>query len=123
MKFNIDHVNINVTDIERSVEFYKKALGLELVRRHDAEDGSFALAFVGGGAGGINIELTWLRDKDGPYELGDNETHIAFRAADYDAAHALHAEMGAICFENAAMGLYFIEDPDGYWIEIFPEKR
>ncbi len=123
MNFRIDHNNINVTDLDKSVAFYKKALGLKEVRRKDAKDGSFTLVFMGDGITDHKIELTWLRDKEGPYNLGDNESHIAFKVDDYDAAYALHKEMGCICYENKAMGLYFIEDPDGYWIEIIPEKR
>lgn len=123
MNFRIDHNNINVTDLDKSVAFYKKALGLKEVRRKDAKDGSFTLVFMGDGITDHKIELTWLRDKEGPYNLGDNESHIAFKVDDYDVAYALHKEMGCICYENKAMGLYFIEDPDGYWIEIIPEKR
>jgi len=123
MDFRIDHVNINVTDLKKSLDFYEKALGLKLIRRNDSEDGSFALAFIGDGKSGFVIELTWLRDKDGPYELGDNETHIAFCPSDYNEAYKLHKQMGVICYENKSMGLYFIEDPDGYWLEIFPERN
>ncbi|NLM73365.1 MAG: lactoylglutathione lyase [Clostridiaceae bacterium] len=123
MKFRIDHNNINVTDLEKSVAFYQKALGLQEIRRKEAKDGSFTLVFMGDGITNHKIELTWLRDKEGPYNLGDNESHIAFIVDDFDAAYALHKEMGCICYENKAMGLYFIEDPDGYWIEIIPEKR
>lgn len=68
------------------------------------------------------LELTWLRDMDRPYELGDNEIHLAFEVDDFDAALAKHKEMGCVCFENPAMGIYFIEDPDGYWLEIVPAK-
>ena len=50
------------------------------------------------------------------------EFHLAFQTDDFEAAHALHAEMGCICFENEAMGIYFIQDPDGYWLEIVPAK-
>jgi len=114
---------MNVLDLEKSLAFYKKALGLDLVRRHKADDGSFELAFISDGSSSHQLELTWLRDKDTPYELGDNESHIAVVADDYEAAHSLHDEMGCICFENTAMGLHFIEDPDGYWIEIIPGKR
>lgn len=123
MKFRIDHNNINVTDLEKSVAFYQKALGLQEIRRKEAKDGSFTLVFMGDGITNHKIELTWLRDKEGPYNLGDNESHIAFIVDDFDAAYALHKDMGCICYENKAMGLYFIEDPDGYWIEIIPEKR
>ena len=66
------------------------------------------------------LELTWLRDWDRPNNLGDNEFHLAFKVDDYDAAHAKHKEMGCICFENEAMGIYFISDPDNYWLEVIP---
>ncbi len=123
MKFRIVHNNINVKDLERSVEFYGKALGLAVTSRNRAADGSFQLVFLGDGSTGHAIELTWLRDKEGPYDLGDNESHIAFKVDDFDKAFRLHQEMGCIVYENKAMGLYFIEDPDGYWLEILPEKR
>ncbi|NLB78942.1 MAG: lactoylglutathione lyase [Clostridiaceae bacterium] len=123
MNFKIDHYNINIMDLEKSLAFYKNALGLKEVRRKNAEDGSFILAFLGDSSTSQRIELTWLRDKEGKYELGDNESHIAFITDDYEAAYKLHKEMGCICYENKGMGIYFIEDPDGYWIEIIPAKR
>ena len=122
MKFVLAHTNINVLDLDRSLAFYQRALGMELVKRHKSSDESFELAFISDSASAHQIELTWLRDKDSPYELGDNETHIAFTVDDYESAHALHAEMDCICYENHAMGLYFIEDPDGYWLEIIPSR-
>ncbi len=123
MNFKIDHYNINIMDLEKSLAFYKNALGLKEVRRKNAEDGSFILAFLGDSSTSQRIELTWLRDKEGKYELGDNESHIAFITDDYEAAYKLHKEMGCICYENKGMGIYFIKDPDGYWIEIIPAKR
>ena len=123
MKFTLSHTNINVLDMEKSLAFYKAALGMDVVRRTKADDGSFELAFISDGSSSHNLELTWLQSKDSPYELGDNESHIAFAVDDYDAAYALHKEMGCICYENTSMGLYFIEDPDGYWIEIMPANR
>ena len=123
MNFTLVHTNINVLDLDRSLAFYQKALGMELIRRHKTSDESFELAFISDSTSTHQIELTWLRDKDMPYDLGDNETHIAFIVDDYEAAHALHNEMGCICYENTAMGLYFIEDPDGYWLEIISIKR
>ena len=122
MKFTMVHSNLNVLDMEKSLAFYKKALGLDLVRQKQSDDGSFVLSFISDGTSSCQIELTWLRDRDTPYELGDNESHICFVADDYDAAHALHEEMGCICYENKGMGLYFIEDPDGYWLEIVPQR-
>ena len=123
MKFTMSHTNINVIDIEKSLAFYKAALGLEVVKQKKADDGSYELVFISDGSSSYQLELTWLRDKDTPYELGDNESHIAFVVDDYDAAYALHKEIGCICYENTSMGLYFIEDPDGYWLEIIPMKR
>ena len=123
MKFTFNHTNLNVCDLDRSIAFYREALGLEPVRMHESGDGSFKLAFLSDGESCYQLELTWLKDHaDTPYELGENETHMCFTAEDYDAAHALHEKMGCICYENTAMGLYFIEDPDGYWFEIVRKK-
>ena len=122
MKFKLAHTNFNVMDLERSIAFYEQALGLKVVRRKKADDGHFELAFLRDAEGRYQLELTWLRDRTEPYDLGDNETHVCFHTDDYDAAHALHAEMGCICFENEAMGLYFIHDPDDYWLEIVPQR-
>jgi len=122
MAFTFAHNNINVGDIEKSFRFYQKALGLTEARRKEAEDGSFTLVFLTDGRAPHLLELTWLRDHPEPYDLGENESHLAFIADDYDAAHALHSEMGCICYENKAMGIYFIEDPDGYWVEILPKR-
>jgi lactoylglutathione lyase len=121
MKFRYYHCNINVFDLEKSIAFYEKALGLTVAKRNKASDGSYEIVFMTDGE--KNIELTWLRDKKEPYNLGDNESHIAFQVDDYEAAHALHQEMGCICYENERMGLYFISDPDGYWLEILPADR
>ncbi len=112
------HQNFNVLDLERSIQFYQTNLGLHVESRKQAEDGRFEIAFLGDGATAFKLELTWLRDWENPYELGDNEIHLAVRVPDYDVAHAFHREQDVICYENEAMGLYFIEDPDGYWIEI-----
>jgi len=123
MKFTFAHNNINVLNLGRSLAFYKDALGLEEVRRKEAKDGSYILVYLGDGRTPHQLELTWLRDRKEPYDLGDNEIHLAFTVDDYDAALAKHKEMGVVCFDNTAMGIYFIEDPDGYWLEVVPEKR
>ncbi|HIY11052.1 MAG TPA: VOC family protein [Candidatus Anaerofilum excrementigallinarum] len=122
MNFRFAHNNINVLDLDKSLAFYKQALGLAEVRRKEAEDGSFILVYLGDGQSPHQLELTWLRDRDQPYNLGDNEIHLAFTVDDYQAAHQLHSEMGCICYENPAMGIYFIADPDGYWLEIVPVR-
>ncbi len=123
MKFKIAHTNFNVLDLDKSIAFYKEALGLEEIRRNEAEDGSFTLVFMGDGTTEHQVELTYLRDRKVSYDLEDNEIHLAFVVDDFEAAYNHHKEMGCICFENKDMGIYFIEDPDGYWIEIIPQNR
>ncbi|MDD6890593.1 MAG: VOC family protein [Bacteroidales bacterium] len=123
IKGRFDHFNVNVTDLDRSIRFYETALGLKEVGRKEAADGSFILVYMGDGVTGFSLELTWLRDHTQPYELGENESHLCLRVeGDYDEARRFHKEMGCVCFENEAMGLYFINDPDDYWIEILPVK-
>ena len=120
MVFN--HFNFNVLDLEKSLAFYDKALGLKPVRETVAADGSFKLVFLGDGQTDFRLELTWLRDRTEPYNLGDLEYHLAMTAPDMEAARKLHEEMGCICYVNEGMGIYFISDPDGYWIEIVPQR-
>jgi lactoylglutathione lyase len=116
-----DHVNINVTDLEKSLAFYDKALGLKEKNRKTAADGSFILVYLTDESTHFLLELTWLRDHPDPYELGDNESHLCIRVeGDYEEVHAYHREMGWVCYENTCMGLYFIHDPDDYWIEVLP---
>ena len=122
MPFRMVHVNINVLNLEKSVDFYRKALGLLERRRFQPADGSFELVYLSDDLDQMRLELTWLVDRKTPYDLSDNEIHIAFSTPDMDAARALHREMGCIAMENEGMGIYFIEDPDGYWIEVVPEK-
>ena len=122
MYFRFAHNNINVCNLDESIAFYEKALGLREIRRKEAADGSFILVYLSDGTSEHQLELTWLRDHTDPYNLGENEIHIAFRTDDMEAAHQLHSEMGCICYENKAMGSYFISDPDGYWLEIVPAK-
>ena len=122
MKYKFYHNNYNVFDLEKSLNFYKEALGLVEVRRRVADDDSFILVFLGDETTEFTLELTWLRDRDKPYDLGEGEYHLAFIADDFDAAHELHKQMGCICYENEKMGIYFIEDPDGYQIELLAAK-
>ena len=119
MQFTFAHNNLNVRDLEKSLTFYEQALGLRETRRIEAEDGSFLIVFLGDGRSLHKLELTWLRDRKEKYDLGDN----AFETDDMDAALLRHREMSCVCFENLAMGIYFIIDPDGYWIEIVPANN
>ena len=123
MNFTFCHNNFNVLDLEKSLKFYEEALGLKEARRKVSDDGSFILVYLSDGKTNHTLELTWLRDWDRPYNLGDNEFHLALEVDDFDKAYEHHKEMGCICFENKAMGIYFISDPDNYWIEILPANR
>ena len=113
MNFTFCHNNFNVLDLEKSLKFYEEALGLKEARRKVADDGSFILVYLSDGKTNHTLELTWLRDWDRPYNLGDNEFHLALEVDDFDKAYEHHK----------AMGIYFISDPDNYWIEILPANR
>lgn len=117
------HRCIHVLDLEKSIAFYERALGMHVINRMGPDDRSWENAFIGNDASGFQIELTWNRGRVEPYVNGGRDTHLAFAVDDMDAARALHEEMGCVCFVNERMGLYFIEDPDGCWIEIVPNKR
>ena len=98
VKGRFDHFNIDVTNLEQSIRFYETALGLHEANRKVAADGSFILVYMADDHSNFLLELTWLRDHPQPYELG------------------------CVCYENTEMGLYFINDPDDYWIEVLPVK-
>jgi lactoylglutathione lyase len=117
------HENYNVKDLEKSLAFYKEALGLTEKKRIEAKDGAFIIVYIGNEESDFELELTWLRDWENSYNLGDNEFHLAFVTDEYEQAYTKHKEMGCICYENPAMGIYFINDPDGYWLEIIPDRK
>ena len=119
---SFNHFNFNILNLEKSLAFYKEALGLTPVREKEASDGSFKLVYLGDGKSDFTLELTYLTDRKEPYDLGECEFHLAFTTDEFDALYEKHKEMGVVCFENPGMGIYFISDPDGYWIEIVPER-
>lgn len=121
MKFRMVHNNLNVFDLDKSLKFYAEAFDMHEVRRIEKAD--FTIVYLEDGNSSHQLELTWLKDMDRPYNLGDNEIHLAFKVDDYDAALAHHKQMNCVCYENEKMGIYFCEDPDGYWLEVIPEKR
>lgn len=117
--FTFNHFNFNVRNLDASLAFYREALGLEEISRNDTPD--FTIVFLGDGHTGFRLELTYLKDRTEPYDLGEQEYHLALTAPDFEESHRFHKEKGWICFENPSMGIYFLEDPDGYWIEIVPD--
>lgn len=116
------HTNINVFDLNRSLDFYRKALDLSVTGTIDGPEGAFKIVYLGDGESRHKLELTWLKDRSEPYNLGDNEIHLAMVTSDFDGSLARHKAIGCPIWENDAMGIYFIQDPDGYWIEILPES-
>ncbi|MDR1553551.1 MAG: VOC family protein [Prevotellaceae bacterium] len=124
IKGKFDHYNFNVINLERSMEFYEKALGFTECKRIEADDSSFIIVYLCDKYNSdFLLELTWLRDRKEPYSLGDCEFHLCVRTdGDYDEVRKFHREMDCVCYENEKMSLYFISDPDGYWIEILPLK-
>ncbi|MDE6448104.1 MAG: VOC family protein, partial [Muribaculaceae bacterium] len=98
IKMHFDHFNINVMDLDASLAFYKENLGLSEVGEKRASDGSFILKYLSSPGNDFRLELTWLRDHKGPYELGENESHLALRFdGDYDAIREFHRKNGVIC--------------------------
>ena len=56
-------------------------------------------------------------------QIQNRALHLAFQTDDFDTAYQLHKEMDCICYENPEMGIYFIKDPDGYWLEVVPSRK
>lgn len=122
MDFTFAHNCIKVLDLERSLKFYKDALGLEPVRWMRPSDQDIQLVFLSDGRSPHELEIGCPAGRSAPFDLGDNEFHVAFRTADMEAAHAYHAGMGIISYDPATEPVYFIQDPDGYQIEIIPAE-
>lgn len=123
MKFKFLHSNIYVLDLEKSIAFYEKALGLKVNTKYGVETDNFVIKYMGYDEQSYLLELTWLKDRTKPYDMGDETFHVAFEVDDYEKAHKLHEEMGCICYENKEMGIYFIKDYDDNWMEIIPKGR
>lgn len=123
------HTMLRVVDLEKSLAFYTQILGMQLLRRKDYPEGRFTLAFVGYGAEheGAVIELTHNWDTSS-YELGNAYGHIALEVDDvYQACERIKAAGGKVTREAGPMKhgttiLAFVEDPDGYKIELLGTK-
>jgi lactoylglutathione lyase len=124
------HTMLRVGDLERSIDFYQNVLGMKLLRRKDYPDGKFTLAFVGYGDESDNtvIELTYNWGTDS-YDLGEGYGHIAIEVDDvYEAVDELRNRGGKVIREAGPMNagttiIAFIEDPDGYPIELIGRKH
>ncbi len=120
------HTMIRVRDLDGSLDFYTRLLGMKLIRRKDYPGGKFTLAFVGYGDEAANtvVELTHNWDQDAPYEIGDGFGHLAIAVKDIHATcEALEREGVSIPrspgpMKHGGSVIAFIEDPDGYKIEL-----
>ncbi len=123
------HTMIRVGNLEQSLNFYTNVLGMKLLRRKDYPEGRFTLAFVGFGEESETavLELTHNWDTEG-YDLGNGYGHIAIAVDDvYAACDRIKAQGGKVTREPGPMKhgstiLAFVEDPDGYKIELLGEK-
>ena len=121
---------LRVGDLQRSIDFYTSVLGMKLLRRKDYPDGRFTLAFVGYGEERDNtvIELTYNWDTD-HYDLGDGYGHIAIEVDDvYEAVEELRSRGGKVIRDAGPMNagttiIAFIEDPDGYPVELIGRRQ
>ena len=124
------HTMIRVGNLEKSINFYTEILGMKLLRQKDYPDGKFSLAFVGYGNEEDNsvIELTYNWDTDS-YDLGSGFGHLAIEVDDvYAAAEKIRDQGGKIIREPGPMNagttiIAFVEDPDGYQIELLAPKN
>ncbi len=123
------HAMIRVGNLERSIRFYTEVLGMRLLRRHEYPEGRFSLAFVGYGEERTQsvIELTYNWDVE-HYELGSGFGHIAIEVDDvYSAVERIRLNGGKVVRDAGPMKhgstvIAFVEDPDGYKIELLHDK-
>lgn len=85
MSFKMIHENYNVSDLDRSIKFYGDALDLHEVSRKTTDD--FIIVYLSNDSSDFELELTWLKEHPQPYDLGECEFHLAFKADDFDLAH------------------------------------
>ncbi|MFW6026252.1 MAG: VOC family protein [Candidatus Woesearchaeota archaeon] len=123
MNYRFVHSCIRVLDLEKSIEFYKNALGLEISQRKDFPEGKFTLVYLKDNESDFELELTYNYDQEKPYEIGNGYSHIAVVVDDLKASYNKHKQMGYKISDITGLGenssgFYFITDPDGYDIEV-----
>lgn len=123
MKCKMLHTCIRVMDLEKSLKFYKEALGLVETRRKDYPEDEFTLVFLSDESGNYEIELTYNYNPEKPYIIGDGFSHIAVSVDDLESVREKHIEMGYEVTDLKGLPgepprYYFVTDPDGYEVEV-----
>ena len=121
MTLKIEHSCIVVADLERTRAFYETALQLKELRRKEGADRY--ILFLGGDHSAHQLEVIQMKAQENPLNLGENPTHLAFRADDIDAARAFHKELGSFHHDMPEFGVYYVSDPDGYLSEVMPTRK
>ena len=121
------HTCIRVMDLDKSLEFYKNALGLVETRRKDFPEHKFTLVYLSDTPDGYEIELTYNYDPEKPYDLGNGFSHVAIGADDIVSLREKHMEMGYEVTDLKGLPgepprYYFVTDPDGYKVEVIINK-
>mgnify|MGYP001106201763 CR=1 FL=1 len=127
MKFGMLHTCIRVMDLEKSLDFYKNALGLKVVKELDYPEYEFSLVYLSDEEENYELELTYNYNPEKPYELGNGFSHIALSVKDLEVAHSKHKDLGYEVTDMKGLpgnppNYFFVKDPDGYSVEIIREK-
>lgn len=123
MSVKMLHTCIRVKDLEKSLKFYKEAIGLIETRRKEFPKNKFDLVFLSDKIGGYEIELTYNYDTEKPYELGNGFGHTAIEEENIEELREKHIELGYEVTDlkglpGEAPKYYFVTDPDGYKVEV-----
>jgi len=127
MKYKLEHACIRVMNLEKSLNFYKGALGLKEARRKDFPEWEFTLVYLTDEDKNFEIELTYNYSPEKPYELGNGFSHFAVVVEDLEKSHGEHKKSAYEVTDLKGLpgtkpSYYFITDPDGYKIEIIRAK-
>ena len=126
MNYKMLHTCIRVMDLEKSLEFYTKALNFKITRKKDFPEHKFTLVYLSDVSGQYELELTYNYNPEKPYIIGNGFSHIAVSVDDLEASQKRHEDMGYKVTDLKGLPgsppkYYFVTDPDGYAIEVIRE--
>ena len=127
MSVKMLHTCIRLMDLEKSLKFYKEALGLIETKRKDFPENKFTLVYLSNEVGGYEIELTYNYDPEKPYELGNGFSHIAIGVENLEEMREKHISLDYKVTDLKGLPgeephYYFVTDPDGYMVEVIRQK-